>query len=63
MSNGPVDAELFKRTAPAWNCVDYPGDGMHYTPGAVGCAWCGMTREQIAAEHRAREESTGTDTP
>jgi len=55
--NRPVDAELFARTAPAWNCVDYPGDGMHYTGPRGDCAWCGMSREQIAAEHRAREES------
>lgn len=50
----PVDRELFRRTAPQWNCVDYPGDGMHYTPG-TDCAWCGMTREQIAAEWEALE--------
>ena len=50
----PVDAELFRRTAPAWNCVDYPGDGMHYAD-RDGCAWCGMTRDQITAERRERE--------
>lgn len=55
--NGPVDPELFARTAPKWNCVDYPGEGMHYTPGG-DCGWCGMTREQIAAERRAREQKT-----
>lgn len=44
----PIDAELFKRTAPKWNCVDYP-DGMHYVNGD-GCLWCGKTREQITAE-------------
>lgn len=48
----PVDAELFRRTAPQWNCVDYPGDGMHLTPGTDGCLWCGMTREQVRAEWR-----------
>lgn len=42
------DAGLFERTAPKWNCVDYP-DGMHYTPGDT-CLWCGSTREQIARE-------------
>jgi len=44
----PVNPELFHRTAPKWNCVDYP-DGMHYTPGA-SCLWCGKTREQIARD-------------
>jgi len=53
---GPVDPELFRRTAPQWNCVDYPGEGMHYTPKAgEGCAWCGATPEQIRAEHDARD--------
>jgi hypothetical protein len=47
----PADQALFDRTAPKWNCVDYPGDGPHYTPGTDGCLWCGMTREQIAAEY------------
>jgi hypothetical protein len=47
----PTDPELFSRTAPRWNCVDYPNEGMHYTSGKHGgCAWCGKTREQIAAE-------------
>lgn len=35
----PVDQELFDRTAPRWNCVDYPG-GMHYMRGGR-CRWCG----------------------
>lgn len=35
----PVDQELFDRTAPRWNCVDYP-DGMHYMSGNR-CLWCG----------------------
>jgi hypothetical protein len=49
--------------APAWNCVSYPGDGMHYTPGPDGrCVWCGMTRDQIAAEHRKRDEGEQYDT-
>lgn len=51
----PIDAELFRRTAPAWNCVDYPGDGMHCTRRDGGCAWCGMTRDQIRAEREQRE--------
>lgn len=47
----PADPEPFSRTAPQWNCVDYPNEGMHYTSGKHGgCAWCGKTREQIAAE-------------
>jgi hypothetical protein len=55
-SEKPVDPDLFRRTAPEWNCVSYPGDGMHYTPGPDGrCAWCGMTRDQITAERAARE--------
>lgn len=46
-----VNRELFERTAPAWNCVAYPNDGMHYIPGR-DCLWCGMTREQVNAEVR-----------
>ena len=53
MSKQPVDRELFSRTAPAWNCVD--SDGPHYTPDG-DCVWCGMTREEIAAEGAARKE-------
>ena len=45
MTREPVDRELFNRTAPKWNCVDYD-DGMHYLPGDR-CLWCGRTREQI----------------
>lgn len=57
----PVDPELFRRTAPQWNCVDFPGEGLHYlTPG--GCAWCSMTREQIAAE-RAQRSGQGHSCP
>lgn len=37
---GPVDPELFRRTAPAWNCVDFPGEGMHLLAGRI-CQWCG----------------------
>lgn len=51
----PVDPELFQRTAPQWNCVDFPGEGMHYVGSAGSCLWCGMTRDQIAQEHAARE--------
>lgn len=50
----PVNRELFDRTAPAWNCVDYPGDGMHLLGAGGGCRWCGHTREQIAAERTTR---------
>lgn len=46
----PVDPELFRRTAPQWNCVD--NGGPHYTPYG-DCAWCGKTSEQIAAEQQA----------
>jgi len=52
----PVNQELFDRTAPAFNCVDYPGEGMHYVPSNT-CLWCGMTREQIRAQHDEREAS------
>jgi hypothetical protein len=41
----PVDQELFNRTAPQWNCVDHPGEGMHYAPHG-DCLWCGMTKDQ-----------------
>ena len=51
----PVDAELFRRTAPKWNCVDYPGEGMHYVPRKDDCAWCGMTRSQIRAERQEKD--------
>jgi hypothetical protein len=43
---GPVDPELFARTAPAWNCV--ASDGPHYLNAAGGCQWCGRSREAIA---------------
>jgi len=46
----PVNPELFRRTAPAWNCVDYPGEGPHYLNRSGSCQWCGMTRDQINAE-------------
>jgi hypothetical protein len=45
----PVDQELFNRTAPQWNCVDHPGEGMHYTPHG-DCLWCGMTKAQITLQ-------------
>ena len=38
----PVDLALFARTAPRWNCVDFPGEGMHLRPRhAQPCEWCG----------------------
>ena len=42
----PADPDLFRRTAPRWNCVDYP-DGPHYRPGRAACAWCGRTRQEM----------------
>jgi hypothetical protein len=51
-----VNPELFARTAPAWNCVDYPG-AMHYLPGTRACQWCGMTRAEIAEDDRQRAAS------
>jgi hypothetical protein len=52
----PVDPELFGRTAPNWNCVDYPDEGMHYTPDRGGvCRWCGMDPVAIAREYSQRE--------
>lgn len=51
----PVDQALFDRSAPQWNCVSYPLDGPHYTPGTGGCAWCGKSTEKIAAEWKAAE--------
>ena len=49
----PADPELFARTAPRWNCVDYPGDGMHYLAShGGGCLWCSMTRAARLAEGR-----------
>jgi hypothetical protein len=53
----PIDPEQFRNTAPAWNCVDHPGEGLHYTPRpGVGCAWCGKKPEQVHAETIARME-------
>jgi hypothetical protein len=54
----PVNGELFNRTAPRWNCVDFPGDGMHYVPGTDTCAWCGMTTEDIKTELRLLSDAT-----
>ena len=28
MDTQPIDPDLFRRTAPKWNCVGYPGDGI-----------------------------------
>ena len=47
----PVDQELFNRSAPRWNCVDFPNDGPHYLAHDGGCRWCGMTKQEISAEH------------
>ena len=52
---GPIDAELFARTAPAWNCVAYPLDGMHLLARGGGCLWCGASRLALLNEERARE--------
>lgn len=41
--NTPVNQELFNRTAPKWNCVDYPDDGPHYLSSYRVCQWCGET--------------------
>lgn len=41
---GPIDPELFARTAPAWNCVADPGQGPHYLAADGSCQWCGATR-------------------
>lgn len=40
----------FESTAPAWNCVDYPNEGMHYVNKDGECNWCGKTKEQIKRE-------------
>jgi hypothetical protein len=48
--NWDARRDLVMRTAPAWNCVANPGDGMHYTPGGT-CLWCGMTRAQIMQQY------------
>jgi hypothetical protein len=55
-ARAPADLELFLRTAPAWNCISYPG-GMHCLTGTSACAWCGMTRAEITEDdaQRARE--------
>ena len=52
VSVAAIDPELFRRSAPAWNCVAYPLDGMHYVTPDGDCNWCGMTAEQIAREPR-----------
>lgn len=44
MNGLPIDAELFARTAPAWNCVDFPGEGMHLLARDGSCLWCGAAR-------------------
>lgn len=54
----PGDPELFARTAPRWNCVDYP-DGPHYLSGGA-CAWCGRTRAEIRRRD-VNHPDTGSD--
>lgn len=56
----PVDRELFNRTAPEWNCVAYPGEGMHLLSGTGSCGWCGMSGEQITAEY-VKDPANPTD--
>lgn len=53
----PVDTDLSARNAPPWNCVDNPGEGMHYTPPGHGCVWCGKKLEQIRAERAAQKDA------
>jgi len=56
----PVDPEMFGRTAPRWNCIDYR-DGAHYVPGDA-CLWCGKSREDIEAgplTHRVFTDDMG----
>lgn len=31
---------------PRWNCVDFPGEGMHYVPGDH-CVWCGRPKAEV----------------
>jgi hypothetical protein len=45
----PVDPELFARTAPAFNCIAYPGEGPHYIGRGGRCQWCG---EQVSGPGR-----------
>lgn len=40
--------ELVRESMPRWNCVDFPGEGMHYLNKASGCRWCGKTKEELA---------------
>ena len=51
----PVDQALFDRTAPQWNCVRYPLDGMHYVTADGDCAWCGKSARAISDEYAAAE--------
>lgn len=48
----PVDMESYKRTAPAFNCITYPGRGMHYMWPGVGCQWCGRSAEEVRRMER-----------
>jgi hypothetical protein len=58
----PVDVELFNRTAPAFNCIDYPGRGPHLLPGKV-CVWCGLSAEEIAAADRPDDAAKRPEQP
>jgi hypothetical protein len=42
--------EHFRNTAPEWNCVAFPGEGMHYVNPKGDCTWCGMTKDAIRKE-------------
>lgn len=52
----PVDQELFNRTAPRWNCVDFPNEGMHCLARNGSCTWCGATKQAIAQERTHVED-------
>jgi hypothetical protein len=52
----PVDRELFERTAPKWNCVNF-ADGPHYlstgpVPPRGDCLWCGASAADIRQASR-----------
>lgn len=40
MSQADVVPVATRPVMPRWNCVDYPGQGMHLNPRGV-CEWCG----------------------
>lgn len=37
--------------APKWNCVSYPGEGMHYLGSGGTCRWCGKSELEIRREY------------